>query len=335
MTLLAAVHLPRKLYIAGDTRVTFKDPRTGKIIKTQDDLIKASGLAPNIRMYVAGSTRLAAHFSFELRTLVNSKTTINQFRQIVEKNVGKIIDSYLSRGGNTDEGVAIIFGGHNKSSGKFVNSSWAKEILDRHVPKIEGQTFHAPIDSAVLNAIAEHAKYHGQVKDGTQVWAKNLPSSRVFALKIGRIDGSTDPEFIDLACPGTLVISPDSTAVKEEMPRELLYRIDSTIHGDPKADMEKDLGLVQSFIIAAAKDHRLTTVGGCVFAMRVVPGGDYYLMGELRRRNLKTGKDELLFKIYQKDGEIAYSVGDEEGYLRSYESFLNEQEIKPSARMEI
>jgi hypothetical protein len=233
------------------------------------------------------------------------------------------------------EGVAIIFGGHNKSKGKWVNSSWAKEIFERHMPGVDGKTFYPPIDREILIAIAEHAQQNGETKDGTSVWAKNLPSSRVFALRIARIDGSVEPEFIDLPCPGTLVISPNSVAVKDEMPREYLHNIDYTISGNAKKDMEKDLGLIQTFIITTANEHKLPTVGGCVFAMRVVPGGDYYLMGELRRRNLKTGDDELIFKIYPKNGKIAYSADGEDGYLRSYESFLNDNKITPFSLMEL
>lgn len=335
MTLIAAVHLPRKLYLAGDTRVTYKDVNSGAILRTENNLLKVAGLAPRVRMMVAGDARLAAHFSFELRKLVNRKTTINQFRQIVERHVGSIVDSYLQRGGKRSEGVAIIFAGHNKSKGKFINSAWASEILDKSRPPGEGTNFYLPIDVEIMRAIGDYAKYHGDVKDGTMVWASNLPSSRVFALKIKRIDGSVEPEFIECPCHGSLVIHPKEGVLEVAMPAQYLHNIDYPASEGFHADMEKDCGLLQTFVLTAAEQHKLDTVGGCVFGMRVVPDGDYYLTGELRRKRRQTGQDEQIFRIFMEDGALAYEVGEEKGFLRSFENYLNEGGIEARADMEL
>ncbi len=321
MTMIVGVHLPRKIYLSADSRLTIKDPSSGKV-QFKNDLIKCAGLCPNIRMAVAGSAKLAAYFSFELRKLVKKKTTINQFRQIVESNVIRIADSYLRSGGSTNEKVAFIFAGHGKSNGKYIDAGKVQRVIEPFKPQQDGSMHCPTLDIDILRAIGKLAEKIGKVNVGTRVWVPNLPSSRIFSLRL-KLDGTSGPEFEECDCYSATIIHPKENTVKIDMSNSTLASIEAT----GVANLNDDTGLLAKFILEEAEARGFPSVGGCVFSMRVIPGDDYYLMGELKRKDKETGQLKTIFNIYEKNGAFAYQLQDgEEGLMRSFESFLNKKD---------
>jgi hypothetical protein len=326
MTLIVGLNLSNRLYVAGDTRVTFSDD------SFKDDIIKVVNLCgesspavegknPNaICIAVAGDLALANFLQRNIRSALKTgllPTDIRDLSSAISDFVRDQMDEWLKK--HPYRPCCMIFGGMTMDRKKKIsleNLEKLKEILKRNIApqeeldevksKLEKDPFFQELakriprerlmrpfeepDAMVVNPLIEKAA------EAEQDFI-DAPDSLVFGVQVGRSGVSIEfAEWGEVLAYGTGGLS------KDDLPEDFLAMMElSTGQLVNEEDLMEAMH-VRDYILKVAKDRSIKEIGGAVTPM-VLRDCLFKIQFGYSERALD---GEILETMYPKNGQIFF-----------------------------
>ncbi|WKZ29363.1 MAG: hypothetical protein QY323_01375 [Patescibacteria group bacterium] len=316
MSLILGVHLPNRLFLAADTRLTvIKDGE-----KTyRDNFWKVADFGPQITCVVAGDAYLAG---FILRKIAGSgikHDNINQFRPWLEANLPTFIDAYLGEGG-TYKKVAMIFGGYDRTAKKKLNSSALGDAMSKPFVGKEGVVMDVATNRMVIDGLMREFARRGmeQIPKDAE-FEIDYPDSSVFAVEI---ELPNAPAFRTIPCYGVVLYAQKNLREEHatmDMVQKLETQTDTRQKGEDAVVMWS-LNLV-AMIDEMISKYSLDGVGGHKLTVLLTPEGNVIPMTTVKKMNKETGKIATVSDICVQDD--AFCVRDDNGTVSPFEQVMN------------
>jgi|SRR5581483_6019599 len=306
MTLIMGFNLSDKVYVAGDSRLSYFE--NGNIRVRNDNMLKVEVLpgTEHITVASAGDARFARHILKKLSGTEFSKNGIAAICGNIEEWLKPVAEKYFTTNGYTN--VTFIFGGTDDNSRKVINGAHWKAMANAYTGG-KGAIF---INSAVHKALSPGKPVPD---DDLELDAKNTVLFSVQISTAGiQITETKWGEFLIYGQGSTLVKG--DIELKDIASLELKPPLRQGDNQDGNA-----IALLCGIILSSAIKYNLTGVGGSVFALQNnMDGNVYFVTGRAQMYSLekmekvKEGDSlmpDLVSEIVVEDNKIYRIVGDE------------------------
>lgn len=297
MSLIVGLHLPTRLFLAADTRLT--TTLASGLIRVEDNFWKAFSFSGDkISCVVAGNAKLA---TFILRKLEDSnlpKDNIRTFRASIMSQIPDVIDEYLRNGGEYKR-VAIIFGGYNDISKKMVNASTFGNVQAKNLIGTNGMKNQA-INHKMVEGLLSALIRKGAALEKDEEIEIDASDSLIFSLSI---ELPKEPIIHDIPCYD-LVLFSQKQLNETHIPFDIIQKLE--VETDPKN--KGDDNLYQSSLVIASlintmiEKFSLNAVGGEVLTMLLTPYGAAVPTGQIKKVDVRTGQVDLVSDITVSNG---------------------------------
>lgn len=316
MSLILGIHLTRKIYLVFDTRATtrYKDGRC----EHNDDLIKVFLINKRISALVAGDAAPASFILGELKKRADEQSSMENFKEIINKELKKIISKYVNRTGKYGN-IALIIAGFNPGKRKKIESSALGEAMSaKLVARGDGSMARQAIDKTIINALSSAMSRQGILQKGMCV-ELDVPDTEMIALEINIRLCSYTLKPID--CYKYIIYHPGQPVITVDAPPELISILD---FGERQSTnwqdiVYEDATRLMNLVNRAIRKYKFDTVGGHILTALVTLNGYFIPLGDLGR--IKDGKVVKAGSIYAKNGDLSYRLEDgKSGKYRHIES---------------
>jgi len=249
MTVIIGVNLSDKVYLAGDSRLSYE--KDSKVELCHDNMQKVENLKDShtITVASAGDAKFA---SFLLNRLNYSDLiifNINDFRSSIEEWMTKAVDEYLTQKNNYPDNT-FIFGGVDPNTKKIVSG----EQIINMANAFTGGKGLIYVNSALQSAI--------KVAQPTPKKDIELdtPDTRLFSVQVTK-NGIrvTDTKFGEFLIYGPEGLVKDDIGIKEIAK----FEFDPSFRNNGSG-MGNDYAALNAYIYSQAEKYKLSTVGGSV-----------------------------------------------------------------------
>lgn len=305
MSLILGVHLPKKLYLVSDTRVTTKYKNGKK--KFEDDFIKLFSINRRISALEAGSASPAAFILKKLKKEVGEHGSFDNLKEIVNYKLKQIVSEYVNKTGLYGD-VALIFAGYNPNKQKKIDCVALGDAMSADlVSRGEGSFMNQSIDNDIKVSLVKAIVGKGKLGKGDLVEIQNTTDSGMISIEIDIKNNKYKMEEIN--CYDYVVFHPNQSFRKIKLPKELISQIE---FGNKKSsnwqdilydDSEKLLSFVNKEIVK----NNFETVGGNLF-IGLATQNNYFIYPTGDLATIKDGKIVMSGSIYNKNGDIYYKL---------------------------
>lgn len=322
MSLILGVHLPRKIYLVGDTRLT---TRKGLTKSYEDDLIKFFSINTGVSAVAAGDAQAAAFILNQLRVSAGEAATITDFENNIKVWVEKGVKKYVEESKRHRYDLAFIIGGFDKGREQEINSTTFGEIASLEPRQIEGKTFHQDIDMIVMSGLAKYILKHGEAGANT-VFTAELPYSKIIGVEAHIYPTYMKIETKLIGCYEAIINHPDQSTKQITLPPDIVSRIEFGKRASSAEDQvySEALKLVV-YALKLAEAEGFDSVGGNFLPFLRLPDHAYIPTAELFRKQ----NDGTVVKIggYENvNGMLQYENKDgSSGIYRSLATILAEK----------
>lgn len=316
MSLILGIHLLRKLYLVSDTRVT-----TIKVDgknEYSDNFLKFMPINKNVSAVSAGNVLPAAYIITELRSKMNPQTTITEFKDILQKNLGNLLNNYVKRQ-DRDGLVAFIFAGFNPDKKKKIETSRLGNTMSAPlVQRGDGSMMNQSIDRAITNALVKAMNEKGYLPQGTEIEV-DVPDSEMFSLEIDIKKGKYNYKQVE--CYDYAIFHPGYWIETIELPIELRSSLEFRTRNQSSDEgfLYEDASILMNFVAKSSKNRGFASVGGQVITFLQTPHGAIFPTGDIA--TIRNGQIVPVGGIYSKEGKICYKL--EDGTTGAYTTLLD------------
>ncbi len=325
MTFIVGMNLSNRLYVAGDTRVTFsnglfKDDII-KVVPLCGESIRDGQKAENaICVAVAGDLSLSNFFCHSMRFAIKSGELSSDIRSLfieIPEFFRKKMDQWLKT--NPYRSCCVIFGGMCVDRKKmisvqnlerlkdlFISNIAPQDELDamkarlakdpffqevaRRMPKDRWKSPFEEPEAIIINPLIE------QAIDKNQDFIE-APDSLIFSVQVSKKGICTEvAEWGEMLGYGTDGVS------KNDLPEDFLAQMELSIGQIVNENDLMESMRVRNYILKVAKDKKIKEIGGTVTPMVLRDGLFIPKFGY--RHGVPGGK--ILEMMYEKDGKLYF-----------------------------
>ena len=251
MTVILGINLSDKIYIAGDSRLSYE--KDGEIYTRHDNIQKVENLkgCPDISVGCAGDANFARFLHDKMSKKPFAGSSIATLRENVVEWLKPAADEYFTSKGYSQ--VTLIFAGADKSTKKIVSGKRFTELANAFTG---GKGF-----------VGVKPHLRAIIKPGEKVQDKNytlqINDTKLFSVQISRngID-VTDTKWGEF-----LIYGPEGLVKDDIGPKEIgTFEFDPTISNNGSG-AGNDIALTNAFIYTLAEKYGLSSVGGSVLTL--------------------------------------------------------------------
>jgi hypothetical protein len=305
MTLVLAMRLSDRTYIAADTRVTELNQQTGETTYSDNNL-KVEILNSKLVVACAGKLRFIGHALRWLRNRIDEDTGIDDLKSILDEDFKDVINRYMADplGGQADVEASLLFGGVQLDKQDILsvnmvshlasrNQKLQEEAFERLIPLLsnlengkpwslenpqEKIDFDFVFGSSASPALTQ-ALEQSMLAPISSITSNNI-KIRVFAMDVHHTTGI---EFNE--CDYGKLIKRGDGERGEASTDDIIARLEMN------KDRE-DRSLANSTLIQEIAERFSKSVGGCVTVFEVMPDGVRVICAP---EILKVGSDGTTF----------------------------------------
>lgn len=248
MTVIIGVNLSDKIYLAGDSRLSYE--QNGEVYIRHDNMQKVENIprSKNITMASAGDAKFSQTVITRLSKEAFIKSSINDFRNNIEAWFRLFADEYFTQVGYTE--ATFLFAGSDQDSKKKVSGKRLIEMANAYT----GGKGIIRMNSALRSAINEGKK----IAQGER--ELNVPDIRLFSVRVNR----KGIKITDTQWGAFLIYGPEGLVKDDIQMKDIAsFEFNPTML-DNGSGAGNDQALINAFIYTQAEKYNLSTVGGSV-----------------------------------------------------------------------
>lgn len=304
MTLILGLHLPRKLYLSFDTRVTFYN--NGKK-DYEDNLIKLFVLNKRISGVCAGNAHFANYVILKLKEKMRSQSSIDFVKYTINNEIENIAKNYVNETGFLNKKIALIISGYNLLRKKKINSSKLGVILAGEAKTMEGKMIKQSIPNSILNPLISAVIKHNGLKKDDYIKTE-LDETKIYGLELEVNNEGVKYSIEEVECCDYIIYHPKQGLIKIQVPDHLLSVIEFRQLRDNQTGQDvfiEDSIYLYTFIAEQIKKHNLENVGGSIITSWVTIEGTIFPTTKIMRYH--NGKiEEINQSIISKSEKLFY-----------------------------
>jgi hypothetical protein len=274
MSVILGVHLPKRLYLVSDTRLTKQD---GSV---EDDFIKCFFLNTSMSVVAAGSAPFASHVLNRLRNLITDESRTPELKHLIDTRLQTIVREYVNSTGRVNQPAAFVFAGFNGRKRKRINSTRLGDLLYR-----AGRSGELATDADLMRGLERAMQQTNGRLLRDQYIKVDIPGSEMFTLQV---EARQDNIYADgphqVGCFDYAVFHPRGRFVTVGLPESLLWELEfrPNLRGNFEEMLRTDTLMLTQFVWQTIQQYDFAaTVGGHIFVILQTQGGWVYSAGEL------------------------------------------------------
>lgn len=251
MTVILGVNLSDKLYLSGDSRLSYV--KNDKLLTRHDNMQKVENIYGKRVITVAsgGDARFASFVLNKFKTDDISFLEIGELRKQIESWIGKVAHEYFTIYGNSS--VTFIFGGSNSNKKKIISGKHFREMANAYTG---GKGL-----IRANNAINDLFQRYKHIP--TEDLELNVPETQLFSIEISPSSlNVTDTKWGEFLMYGSPGLTREDIAIKDIASFEFNPSFINNGSG-----VGNDIALLNAFIYSQAKKNNLGGVGGSVVSI--------------------------------------------------------------------
>lgn len=313
MTLVLAINLSDRLYLAADTQVTQRKT-DGTSIRGHDMQLKCEVLSAHLMVGCAGNAKMAAFLVREVLKTGVCNLGIRDFEIELKKILPRIVGEFLLQGASYNESYAILtFAGMDFGKHKIIDVkkyiTLAKRFQDVKKQRIDSTFQKKPLQAFTQDELS----IFWIMARNSQMGMKDiiLRGLKKYGVKEGKIeipitDGHVFQVRIDCAAKDEKILFEDyawgdwavsGAVVPKEIPEELMLNLDFSMAG---GSFEKDNYNLSIAITSNFSKY----IGGCVTSFLINPEGIFTITQSFMRRRVDSQQTEILYEVALINGRI-------------------------------
>ncbi|MDB5186342.1 MAG: hypothetical protein JWL85_865, partial [Candidatus Saccharibacteria bacterium] len=248
MTVIVGVNLSDKIYLAGDSRLSYM--KDGQTYTRHDNMQKVENIlnSANISVACAGDAQFSQYILKRLAKEDFCKDNINAFRDAIYDWMLQSADRYFSSTGYTS--ATFMFAGSDQSKKKAVTGERIIELAKAYT----GGKGMIKVNDALQSAF----KVGEKIPKGER--KLTVADTKLFSVQVGR-DGVT---ITDTEWGEFLIYGPEGLATDDIQPKDIgAFEFDPNFQNNGSG-AGNDQAMLNAFIYAQAEKHNLSSVGGSV-----------------------------------------------------------------------
>lgn len=266
MTVILGINLSNRVYVAGDSRLSYMD--SGELRVRHDNMQKVESLANSggIVIASAGDAKFAHYMLSKMKNPPFAKSTISEVREHIVEWLAPIVDEYFKS--NAYSHVTFILSGADMTSKKKISGDQFRNLARAYV----GEYGVLKIGPHITEVIKEGEKLTGKS------FELNINNTMLFSVEISQ-NGifPTDANWGEILIYGPAGLVKEAYGFKEVGTLEFGDTI-----SDNGSGVGNDIALTNAFIYSAAEKYNLDSVGGSVITMTVLENGKIeFLTGDI------------------------------------------------------
>lgn len=320
MTLILGAHLLRRIWLVCDTRATYPD---GAV---KDDLLKSVTINKQISVVAAGKSGSASYILAGLKKMANKRTTITDFKEMIDKSLPKLMRDYVNATGQYGDN-AFIIGGFNPDLPKMAAAGRVGDLLSLGTRLAgEGVRISQSLDPELTKVLTTAIRKNRGLP-GSHSLRLKYPHSEVLTLK-----SSCKLLKYDLSKVGlykSVLFHSAEDQIEITLPDKLIYELEFRDRGASNWEQQlSDESLhLYAFVKGAILEHKLAKVGGVIFPAMVTPDGIIFISGTTGRIDLDGAVEQTRIDVVGND--IKYELPDgQRGTLRKLEEISDPGEME-------